>query len=180
MPLEPMDGLIIDLRNVPLVLCGGFLGRRASLIYFCMTETTRFGLGCIGMLSGILATTIAVCAGGLLVRLARPPFHYKVKHLVFFYYMASLHFCAAVVLEEPAQSWFLENASAPIAIFNLASITIAAHLLDAEELKITREYRLAESATLDTDHGAMMKSAFVREIALRMSSRMMDPQPGWF
>ena len=33
---------------------------------------------------------------------------------------------------------------------------------------------------LDTDHGAMMKSAFVREIALRMSSRMMDPQPGWF
>ena len=75
MPLEPMDGLIIDLRNVPLVLCGGFLGRRASLIYFCMTVITRFGLGCIGMLSGILATTIAVCAGGLLVRLARPPFH---------------------------------------------------------------------------------------------------------
>jgi hypothetical protein len=39
---------------------------------------------------------------------------------------------------------------------------------------------LAESATLDTDHGAMMKSVFVREIALRMSSRMMAPQPGWF
>ncbi len=88
----------------PTQCSAGFLGRRASSIYFCMTETTRFGLGCIGMLSGILATTIAVCAGGLLVRLARPPFHYKVKHLVFFYYMASLHFCAAVVLEEPAQS----------------------------------------------------------------------------
>ena len=145
-----------------------------------MTVITRFGLGCIGMLSGILATIIAVCAGGLLARLTRPPFHHRVKHLVFFYYMASLHFCAAVVLEESAQSWFLENASAPIAIFNLASITIAAHLLDAEELKIIREYRLAESATLDTDHGAMIRSAFVHEIALRMSSRMMDPQPGWF
>ena len=126
------------------------------------------------------ATTIAVCAGGLLARLTRPPFHHKIKHLVFFYYMASLHFCAAVVLEEPEQSWFLENASAPIAIFNFVSITIAAHLLDAEELKVTREYRLAASSTLNTDHGAMMKPAFVREIALRMSSRMMAPQQGWF
>ena len=34
MPLEPMEGLIIDLRNVPLVLCGAFLGWRASLICF--------------------------------------------------------------------------------------------------------------------------------------------------
>ena len=41
----------------PTQCSAGFLGRRASSIYFCMTETTRFGLGCIGMLSGILATT---------------------------------------------------------------------------------------------------------------------------
>ena len=89
--------------------------------------------------------------------------------------MASLYLCAAVVLKEPAQSWFLENASVPIANFNFVSITIAAHLLDAEERKITREKWLAASATLDPDHGAMKKPAFEREIARCVSAGMKDP-----
>jgi len=122
--------------------------------------------------------TIAVCAGGQWAWLTRPPFQRKKEHMVLLGYMASLYLCAAVVLKEPAQSWFLENASVPIANFNFVSITIAAHLLDAEERKITRENWLAASATLDPDHGAMKKPALEREIARRVSAGMMEPPIG--
>ncbi|WP_375267454.1 LytS/YhcK type 5TM receptor domain-containing protein, partial [Planktotalea sp.] len=49
MPLEPMEGLILDLRNVPLALCAAFLGWRASLICFLIAAGTRLQIGGIGM-----------------------------------------------------------------------------------------------------------------------------------
>ena len=45
MPLEPMAGLIIDLRNVPIVLCGAFLGWRAGLICLVIAMATRYDIG---------------------------------------------------------------------------------------------------------------------------------------
>lgn len=170
MPLEPMEGLIIDLCNSPLVLCGAFLGWRASLICFGVAAATRFGIGGIGMWSGILAMRISVSVGALWAYLTRSLSERKMKHMVLLSLMAPLNLSAAFILIEPAKTWFLTNASLPIAVINLVSISIAARLLDAEERKVSRENRLAASAKCDPDHGALTKPAFEREIALRVSS----------
>lgn len=61
MPLEPVEGLIFDLRNVPLALCAAFLGWRASLICFLIAAGTRFQIGGIGLPSAILAMLIVWC-----------------------------------------------------------------------------------------------------------------------
>lgn len=145
MPLQPMDGLIIDLRNVPLVLCGAFLGWRAGLICLVIAVGTRYEIGGIGMYAGILAMFVALGAGALWARFTNSIARRRPGHMVLLSLLASSHLGAAIILPEPAQSWFISNAALPILLLNVFSITIAASLLDLEQRKIAHEDRHAAS-----------------------------------
>lgn len=177
-PLEPMPGLIIDLRNVPLVLCGAFLGWRGMLACFGVAAAMRFSIGGIGLWSALLAMCIALGAGSLWRNAVQRVKMRGVTGAVLLSVMASAHLGAAVILPDPMRAWFFANAALPISVLNLVSITIAAYLLGAEQRKIEREARLASAAREDPDHGAMTKPAFEREIALRVASGDMTAPAG--
>lgn len=175
LPIEPMEGLIIDLRNIPLVLCGAFLGWRGSLLCFAIAASTRIGIGGIGMMSGLLGMMIALSVGGAWAHVTRSLPKRSLRHMILLSMLGSLHLSAAMILPDAARTWFYLNASLPIALLNLVSITLAASLLDAEQRKIERENRLAASVSFDPDHGALTKPAFEREISLRVSAGTMAP-----
>lgn len=58
-PFEPFDGVIIDMRNVPIALAGAFLGWRGLLPCLGIAVATRMGIGGVGMVSGIAAMAMS-------------------------------------------------------------------------------------------------------------------------
>ena len=60
---EPFDGLLIDLRNVPIALAGAFLGLRGMLVCVTIAAVTRLGMGGVGASSGVAAMVICGFAG---------------------------------------------------------------------------------------------------------------------
>ncbi len=177
-PLEPMEGLIIDLRNVPLALCAAFLGWRATLVCFLIAALTRFQIGGIGMPSGILGMAIISVVGACWARFTRKFPQRRLHHLVLLSLLASAHLNGAWILPDAARTWFLTNASLPFVIFNAISITLCGYLLNVEQSRIKKEGRIAASVMFDPDHGAWTKPAFEREIRLRVSAGKMLPPAG--
>ncbi|MGB7318400.1 MAG: LytS/YhcK type 5TM receptor domain-containing protein [Planktotalea sp.] len=175
MPIEPIAGLIIDLRNIPLVLCGAFLGWRAGLLCLSIGIATRYQIGGIGMYSGMLAMSIALCAGLFWARLTRHIRGRSIWQMLGLALVGSLHLSALVVLPEPAKTWFISNAVFPIFLLNLFAIPIVALLLDAEKRNQFQHLRLKASVALDPDTGALTGPVFEREVALRVGSGAMSP-----
>lgn len=173
MPLEPMEGLIIDMRNVPLVVCAAFFGWRACLLCLLIAASTRYSIGGIGMWSGLLAMCVAIAVGACWARATRALPSRGMLHAAALGVVANLHLTAAFILPEAAQHWFLSNAALPIAMINLIAIPSAALLLEAERLKIRRAGRLAAAASVDPDNGTCTREAFERDIALEISAGTM-------
>lgn len=174
MPIEPIEGLILDLRNVPMVLCGAFLGMRAALLCFVMAVMTRYGIGGLGMWAGIMGLSISLIVGATWARLTRFDSSRRLVHLIVLSIASSAHLGAGFMLPDATQSWFFANAAVPLGIMNFASIMIAAYMLDQEQRKITRENRLAAAVVCDPDHGALTRPAFEREIQLRVNAGTMQ------
>ena len=57
-PLQPVPGLIMDLRAVPIALAGGFLGWRGLVPCLTIAVATRASVGGVGAEAGILAILI--------------------------------------------------------------------------------------------------------------------------
>ncbi|WP_116598969.1 LytS/YhcK type 5TM receptor domain-containing protein [Primorskyibacter marinus] len=53
MPISPFEGVIIDLRIVPVILAGAFLGWRGLAVCLVMAIATRVYTGGVGASSGI-------------------------------------------------------------------------------------------------------------------------------
>jgi hypothetical protein len=174
MPIEPVEGLILDLRNVPMVLCGAFLGMRAALLCFAMAVMTRYGIGGLGMWAGLMGLTISLLVGAAWAWLTRSDSSRRFTHLVVLAIASSGHLGAGFVLPDATQAWFFANAAIPLGVMNFASILIAAYMLDQEQGKITRENRLAAAVVCDPDHGALTRPAFEREIQLRVNAGTMQ------
>lgn len=173
MPIEPMPGLIIDMRNAPIILCAAFLGLRATLICLALAVATRLQIGGVGMTAGVLAMTTAAMAGLLWARLTARAAHRSIWHMLGLSAMGSAHLSAAFVLPDPAFTWFVTYAVAPIVVLNLVSITLVACLIEAEHVKIAKENRLLAAAVVDPDHGVMTKAALLREMHLKIASGAM-------
>lgn len=178
MPLEPMEGLIFDLRNVPLALCAAFLGWRASLICFLIAAGTRFQIGGIGLPSAILAMLIVWCVAACWAKVTRSYSNRKLHHVFVLSVLVSAHLNAAWILPADARDWFLTNASFPFVILNAISITLGGYLLNAEQKRIAKEGRIAASIMYDPDHGAWTKPAFEREVKLRVNAGTMETPAG--
>ena len=178
MPMEPMDGLIIDLRNIPIVLCGAFLGWRAGLICLAIAVATRYEIGGVGMLAGILGMIISLASGLIWEKATRHLPKRDLKHLLALSLFSSSNLFAALILPEPEKNWFINNAVLPILIMNLLAITFVAFLLELEQKKKRRAERLLAAAINDPDSGMMSRPAFEREIALRVGSGSLLPPAG--
>ena len=163
-PLSPMDGLIIDMRNVPIALAGAFLGFRGLIICLTLAAATRFGIGGIGWLPGVMSMFIAGFAGLIWAHFTRHIAHRGIWHLILLGAAMSSHVAAAVFLPFDIALWVFSVAAPPIILLNLIAVPLVAALLEREGGMLTREQRLEAAARADPETEVLTRAAFAREI----------------
>lgn len=158
-PIQPVPGLLIDMRNVPVILAGAFLGARGLLPCLLIAVLARWYAGGVGAVSGIMAVMTAGGIGliwfGILARRV-----VGVAALVALGAFASLHLVAVVLLPLDLAIWFLTQAAPALVLMNLFSIPVIGGLLERERRRIRREAKLERDANFTIGSGLMGKDAF--------------------
>jgi diguanylate cyclase len=62
-PLRLTDGVLVDLRSIPLTLAGAFLGLPGAVVTTLMALATRIGIGGLGMVSGSVGIVLSALIG---------------------------------------------------------------------------------------------------------------------
>jgi riboflavin transporter FmnP len=137
-PIEPFDGLIIDLRNVPITLAGAFLGFRGLAVCLAIACAARMGIGGVGAMSGVAAMMIAGFAGFLWAQWQRERQVKRWRDYAVLCLMAATHQVAVVLLPPDLAIWFVTHATVPLIALNSICIVLVGLLLD-------REARMAET-----------------------------------
>ena len=165
MPLSPTDGVIIDMRNVPIVLAGAFLGLPGLLMCLGLAVATRIGLGGVGVLPGVVGMLIAGTVGYVwscvMPRLNRPQW---VK-LLLLGGAVNLHMLSALLASADIMMWYFLKAAPTILILNLTCVPLIGALLLRAQKAAAAQARLAAAAQLDPATRLMALDAFAREVS---------------
>lgn len=164
-PIAPFDGMIVDLRNIPVVLAGAFLGWRGLIPCLAVGFATRYGIGGVGMTSGLLSMAIAGGAGLIWAQKIANHDMRNLPGMLLLGLMMSSHMLAAFALPAEMATWFFLNAAVPMLVLNVISVPLLAALLERENHRIQRENRLEAAATHDPVSGFLLGPAFMREVA---------------
>ena len=130
-PFQPFDGLLVDMRNVPIVLAGAFLGMRGFLICVVMAAAARLHIGGVGVSAGIAGMILSGGMGGLWNAMTqdRPR---GARSLMVLAVMGSAHLAAFVLLPPNLAAWFLSNAAPILLGLNVLAIPLVGSLLERE------------------------------------------------
>ncbi len=163
-PIEPFDGLIIDLRNIPVALAGAFLGWRGLVPCLLIAMAVRFEIGGVGMVSGLWAMVIAGLAGMIWCRkLASLPKR-NFAMLLLLALAMSTHLLGALALPRDLAVWFYTSAAGPILIMNLITVPLIGALLERENRRILAEEANADIRARHPHAGFLSGHTLVREI----------------
>lgn len=157
-PVEPYPGLIVDMRCVPVVLAGAFLGGRGLLPCLLIAVLARFWIGGVGMTSGIAALLTAGAVGLLWQGLTSGNRH-GWKAIGALGCLTSIHLIGAVLLPFDLAIWFLREAAPVLVLLNAVSVPAVAALLEREQRQIRREEQLAKTASFANGDGLMGREA---------------------
>jgi len=130
-PLEPIDGVIIDLRLIPLFLAAAFLSRPATLIALAMAGAMRIGIGGTGMASGVLSIGCAGIIGTFWAWLQPRLKMTRPISLILLGQMAAFSLASAAVLPGDIRAWFFAVAAPPLALAYMTLVPILAYILVA-------------------------------------------------
>ncbi|MBY4894552.1 hypothetical protein KUL25_17475 [Rhodobacteraceae bacterium N5(2021)] len=163
-PIEPYDGLLIDLRNIPIALAGAFLGWRGLLPCLFIAASTRIGMGGIGATAGVVAMIMAGGAGCFWAWYVQRFDKRSFKMLLVLAIAMSSHLLAGFVLPDDLAAWFFTTAALPLFAMNLLAIPLIGYVLERENRRIQREHRMAAAMTRDPETGLLTGAAFVRDV----------------
>ena len=164
-PFEPVEGLIIDLRNVPIVLAGAFLGWPGLLACLGIAVATRLNVGGVGMVSGVMAMCMVAAIGrtwrsATRRRQMRGGWKYLLLGL-----STSLSLSAAIVLPFPIMLLFLKSAGLWLAAVYAVVVPVAAWLLDHETRRVRDERHLRDLADNPMPDRLLHWGAFRKQIS---------------
>ncbi len=157
-PLEPYPGLIIDMRSVPIVLAGAFLGVPGLLPCLLIAAVARIDVGGVGMMSGLAAMLIAGVVGLAWQGFSRGQ-RRGIGLLLVLGLATSLHLLAAVLLPPDLAVWFLREVAPMLAGLNLLCVTLVGALLERERRQIAKVNTLEQAAGFTTGGGLMTGDA---------------------
>lgn len=169
-PLSPMEGLIVDMRNVPIALAGAFLGLRGLAACLIIAMGTRYGIGGVGWISGLLGMVIAGCAGFAWNHLTR---HRETRGPALLFGLGAAmcsHLIAVAVLPADIAVWFRTVAAPVVVVLNLLSVPLVGALFERERQLMISETRMQAAATADPETGLLTQAAFAREVSLAGSA----------
>ncbi|OAN78904.1 hypothetical protein A8B78_00625 [Jannaschia sp. EhC01] len=163
-PIEPFDGLLIDLRNIPIALAGAFLGWRGLLPCLFIAASTRIGMGGIGATAGVLAMIMAGGAGCFWAWYVQRYEKRSFGMLLVLAVAMSSHLLAGFALPHDMAVWFFTTAALPLFAMNLLAVPLIGSVLERENRRILKEHRMAAAMTRDPETGLLTGAAFVRDV----------------
>ncbi|MGX9355376.1 LytS/YhcK type 5TM receptor domain-containing protein [Roseobacteraceae bacterium S113] len=170
-PIAPFDGVIVDLRNVPIALAGAFLGFRATLACLAVAMAARIGIGGVGVFAGCIGMALAAGAGLVWARATCTMARRHGWPLVALAGLNSVHLLGALALPPDARTWFFSDAALPLIGLNLAILPLVGSVMESERLNALKVARLVTDAQVDPDTGLMRIRSFYREIAARAAAQ---------
>ncbi|WP_224816916.1 LytS/YhcK type 5TM receptor domain-containing protein [Hasllibacter sp. MH4015] len=177
-PIEPFEGLIIDMRAVPVALAGAFLGWRGVLPCVAIALLGRWELGGVGMLAGWISIVIAALAG---IIWARKTAHLGDRGFPILLGLAlamSSHLLGALALPSDLAAWFLMNAGLPILAANLVAVPTLAALMERENRRIRIMDEMQAAATRDPETGLLTGPAFARDVTNAFAAHSLGTYAG--
>ena len=170
LPLRPFPGTVIDLRAIPLVLAGSYLGWRGALACTLIALATRLSLGGVGMAAGLAGIVLSTPRRA---HLAPPRARGPVAHLA-----VARRAGRAVVGQraQPAAAHALASAVDPhahhaVPVGHLPDADpLFALLMQREDTAMWIERQLKASASTDPATGLLNMEAFGRAAAIQAGS----------
>lgn len=151
LPLEPIPGLIVDLRAIPLILAGAFLGLRGMVIAMFIAALARTMIGGVGWVSGVFAIMIACGLGMFWDYLTLSIDRRGMRSLALLAAMTPLHLVAVVLLPADIAWLFLSGAGPVLAGFYLMAIPLIGIMLEHQRIAMQFEARQRAMVRLDAE-----------------------------
>ncbi|WP_299813753.1 LytS/YhcK type 5TM receptor domain-containing protein [uncultured Jannaschia sp.] len=156
---SPAEGLIIDLRCMPVALAGAFLGFRGCVVCAGIAVAMRFHTGGLGAMSGVGAIILAA-AGGLLWNCATAGGERGLKAMLGLAAITSCHLIAVSLLPYDVAVWFLREAAPTLVLLYFVAIPAVGLLMEREGRRILEESRLRAEAIAGPGDRFMPRQAF--------------------
>lgn len=158
-------GVIMDMRNVPIMVAGAFLGPEGLLVALGMAMSVRLGLGGNGAPAGTLGILLSGLLGLVWARrigsAPRGP-----RAILALTAMLPVHW-VTVLLLPPALLWPIVTQILPLmAAQEMLAVLVVAALLEREQRQVQGERRLAVDADHDLLTGLLNRRGFEKEVGL--------------
>lgn len=128
----PVDGVLVDLRAIPLALAGAYLGRGGLAACLAVALAGRAQIGGIGTGADLLAITLAGCAGFVWHRATCLTVPRGIGHFIILALAMSTSLVPALMLPQPLGQWFLGSAIPVIFPIYLGIVPLLAAILERE------------------------------------------------
>ncbi|MBF9044483.1 hypothetical protein HKCCE4037_14160 [Rhodobacterales bacterium HKCCE4037] len=142
-PFEAIDGVITDLRNVPIALAGAYLGWRGVLPAVIIAVLARLDQGGIGAHAGVVGIVFAGTAGWIWGQKTAILERRSYLVLVGLALAMSTHLFAGLLLPRDISIWFFTTAAGPILLMNLLMVPLLAAIMERKKKQIAQERRLS-------------------------------------
>lgn len=163
-PITAVDGLVLDLRSVPLALAGAYLGWRGILACMAIAVCTRLGLGGVGMWAGALSIVLSLGLGASWARLTNPAARRGVTCVMMLGVVSALNYVSILLLPPKELAWFASNALLPLVLVTVALVPLAALVVEYHREKMRVEENNREPALRDRKTGLLTLDAFRNEL----------------
>jgi GGDEF domain-containing protein len=164
-PIEPVPGMIVDLRVVPIALAGAYLGVTGLLACLALAIGARVAIGGLGMEAGIASIVIAGLAGFAWSALTAHLSRRKWGHFLALGGLASLSLSGGFLLPSHLSGWIFLNVAPAIGVAYLLVIPLVAHLLERARTSMVIDREQTRSGDVDLPSGLSTKNAFARQLA---------------
>ncbi len=166
-PVTLMEGLIVDMRNTPVVLAGAFLGLRGLLPCLLIAALVRLQIGGVGAPAGLLAIGISG-AIGVAWHAYAPQVRRNWQMLAFLGLATPINLISVVLLPTDIAIWFLSTAMVPLALLYVVTIPLLAGLMERERWQMRQEADLRRDVNFMEGDGLMGRKAL--DWALRQAA----------
>lgn len=164
-PLSVTEGVLVDLRHVPLVLAGAFLGGPGALMAILIAVAVRLGIGGTGMVPGAIGVLVS-CLAGLAWPWLLQRYPCRRRYGIVLLAPLSLAHLPDVLLMPWDVAWLAVTTVWPILVpFQIAGVLATAALLERERVVASTEQRLAQAAVRDPLTGLLNRRGFEAAVA---------------
>ena len=158
-PLHLTDGVIVDLRNVPVVLAGAFLGLPGAVVTTLLALATRVSIGGAGMLAGCAGVVVSALVGLGWTAFVRRPGH-EVRNVLLLAMLSQLSLVSVFLLPWDA-AWNSIITVWPVLVpLRFVGVLAVASLLKRERMIGNEVRQLGEATTHDPLTGFMNRQGF--------------------